>query len=253
MNKIEKAFETGKAFIAFITCADPDLDTTEQAVLAAVENGADLIELNIPFSDPTGVDGAIQKANLRALQGGVTTDKIFTFVENLRKKIAVPLVFSTYANVIFSYGTERFISACERIGIDGLIVPDLPYEEQDEFLPACEKHSVILISMISSTSKGRIQAIATNAKGFLYIMTCPGGSQEELAHIVTEIRQFTQIPCAVCVSACDAPYMLRTAALTDGIIEDATIVALMEKHGSSSPCYVGAYVQERKALLKGID
>lgn len=252
MNKIEKAFETGKAFIAFITCGDPDLQTTEQAILAAVENGANLIELNIPFSDPTGVDGAIQKANLRALQGGVTTDKIFAFVKQLRAKVEVPLVFSTYANVVFTYGTEKFLANCASVGIDGLIVPDLPFEEQDEFLPDCDKYGVVLISMVSVTSQKRIQAIASGAKGFLYIMTCPGGSSEELSEIVSQIRQVTDIPCAVCISSLDSPYVLQSAALTAGIIEDSSIVELMETHGAACAPYVGAYIRSRKAMLKAI-
>ena len=252
MNKIEKAFEKGKAFIAFITCADPDFATTEKTVLAAVENGADLIELNIPFSDPTGVDGAVQKANLRALQTGVTTDTIFAFVKQLRDKVDVPLVFSTYANVVFTYGIDRFLSGCADAGIDGLIVPDVPFEEQDEFLPCCEKYGVPLISMISVTSKKRIQAIASHARGFLYIMTCPGGTAEELSEIVSQIRKYTNLPCAVCISSTDSPYVLQSAALADGIIEDSSIVELMEKHGTACAPYVGAYIRSRKAMLKSI-
>ena len=164
MNKFRKAFENSKAFIGFITCGDPDLATTEKAVLAAVENGADIIELNIPFSDPTAVDATIQEANIRALEAGVTTDKIFDFVKALRPKVTIPLVFSTYANVVFSYGTERFLKTCREIGIDGLIVPDLPFEEHDEFLPDCKKYGITLISMISATSKARIKAIASAAE-----------------------------------------------------------------------------------------
>ena len=139
MNRISSAFDHGKAFIAFITCGDPDLETTGAAVREAVRNGADLIELGIPFSDPTAEGPVIQEASLRALQGGVTTDLIFTFVEDLRKDVSVPLVFMTYANVVFSYGAERFISSCARIGIDGLILPDLPFEEKGEFLPLCRQ------------------------------------------------------------------------------------------------------------------
>lgn len=133
MSNIKKAFENGKAFIAFITCGDPDLETTAAAVKAAVQNGADLIELGIPFSDPTAEGPVIQGANLRALNGGVTTDKIFAFVKELRRDVKVPMVFMTYANVVFSYGAEKFISTCRDIEIDGLILPDLPFEEKEEF------------------------------------------------------------------------------------------------------------------------
>ena len=133
MSKIKKAFEKGKAFIPFITCGDPDLETTAAVVRSAVENGADLIELGIPFSDPTAEGPVIQGANIRALKGGVTTDKIFDLVRELRQDIEIPMVFMTYANVVFSYGAERFIAACSELGIDGLILPDLPFEEKEEF------------------------------------------------------------------------------------------------------------------------
>ena len=252
MNKFQKAFENGKAFIAFLTCGDPDLTTTEASVIAAAEGGAGIIELNIPFSDPTAVDAPIQEANIRALQAGVTTDKIFAFVKALRPKVDVPLVFSTYANVVFSYGTERFLRTCRDIGIDGLIVPDLPFEEHDEFLPDCEKYGITLISMISATSKARIKAIASAAEGFLYIMTCPGGTKQQLEEVVSMIRKYTTLPCAVCISAEDAPYMMDTAALCDGIIEDTPIVELMKKRGTAAAPYVGAYIRGRKAMLNAL-
>ena len=148
MSNIKKAFENGKAFIAFITCGDPDLETTAAAVHAAVENGADLIELGIPFSDPTAEGPVIQGANVRALGGGITTDKIFAFVKKLRRDVAIPMVFMTYANVVFSYGAEKFISACKDLEIDGLILPDLPFEEKEEFQPLCGQYGVDLVLII---------------------------------------------------------------------------------------------------------
>ena len=156
MSNISKAFEHGKAFIPFVTCGDPSLDVTEEVVYAMVEAGADLIELGIPFSDPTAEGPAIQGANIRALAGGVTTDKVFDLVRKLRKKVTIPMVFMTYANVVFSYGSERFISTCKEIGIDGLILPDIPYEEKDEFDGICKQYDVDLISLIAPTSHERI-------------------------------------------------------------------------------------------------
>ena len=170
MSKIRYAFENGKAFIAFITCGDPDLATTAAAVRAAVANGADLIELGIPFSDPTAEGPVIQGANLRALRGGITTDQIFDFVKELRRDVKVPMVFMTYANVIFSYCADWFISTCKDIEIDGLIIPDLPFEEKEEFLPFCHKYGVDLVSLIAPTSENRIAMIAKEAEGFLYIV-----------------------------------------------------------------------------------
>ena len=174
MSNIRRAFENGKAFIPFITCGDPDLETTAAVVRAAVENGADLIELGIPFSDPTAEGPVIQEANVRALNGGVTTDKIFGLVRELRKNVTVPMVFMTYANVVFSYGSERFISTCREIGIDGLILPDVPYEEKEEFLSLCRKYGVDLVSLIAPTSENRIAMIAKEAEGFLYIVSSLG-------------------------------------------------------------------------------
>ena len=181
MSNIRKAFENGKAFIPFITCGDPDLETTKAAVREMVRNGADLIELGIPFSDPTAEGPVIQEANVRALSGGVTTDLIFEMVQELRtgspaggpvkndgepsgtEPVTVPMVFMTYANVVYSYGAERFISTCAGIGIDGIILPDLPFEEKEEFLPVCRKYGVDLISLVAPTSEDRIAMIAKEA------------------------------------------------------------------------------------------
>ena len=203
MSRIKEAFENGKAFIAFITCGDPDLATTAAAVRAAVANGADLIELGIPFSDPTAEGPVIQGANLRALSGGITTDKIFAFVKELRRDVKVPMVFMTYANVVFSYGAEKFISTCRDIEIDGLILPDLPFEEKEEFLPLCHIYGIDLISLIAPTSENRISMIAKEAEGFLYIVSSLGvtGTRSEiktdLASIVNVVRQNTDICVAI--------------------------------------------------------
>ena len=174
MNRIAEAFQKEKVFIPFITCGDPDLETTGKVVRAAVANGAGLIELGIPFSDPTAEGPVIQGANLRALSGGVTTDKIFDFVRDLRKDVEIPLVFMTYANVVFSYGAERFLKNCSAIGIDGIILPDVPFEEKEEFGGLCRKYGVALISMIAPTSENRVAMIAREAEGFLYIVSSLG-------------------------------------------------------------------------------
>lgn len=254
MSNIKKAFEQGKAFVAFITCGDPDLETTAAAVRAAVANGADLIELGIPFSDPTAEGPVIQGANIRALSGGVTTDKIFDLVRDLRTDITVPMVFMTYANVVFSYGTETFISTCKEIGIDGLILPDIPYEEKEEFLPICHKYDVELISLIAPTSENRISMIAKEAEGFLYIVSSLGvtGTRSEiktdLKSIVDVVRQNTDIPCAIGFGISTPEQAGKMAAISDGVIVGSAIVKLIEKYGKESPKYVGEYV---KAMKKG--
>ena len=252
MSKLQEVFAQGKALMAFVTAGDPDLSVTEQVIRSAVEAGANIIELNIPFSDPTAGDGNIQEANIRALQGGVTTDKIFALIEGLREDVSVPFVISGYANVVFSYGPDRFLSRCAGLGVDGLIVPDLPFEERDEFLPWCEKYGVDLISMVAATSRERITAIAGEAKGFLYIMACPGGTTRELKEIVEVVRTVTDVPCAVCLSSEDAPQFWETAELVDGVIEDAPIVALMGRFGTASPRQVGAHARRAVMQLKAI-
>ncbi len=248
MSRIKSAFENRKAFIAFITCGDPDLETTAAAVRAAAENGADLIELGIPFSDPTAEGPVIQDANIRALSGGVTTDKIFDLVRELRQDVQTPFVFS--------YGTERFLSACQDIGIDGLILPDLPFEEKDEFLPACRKYDVDLISLIAPTSADRIAMIAREADGFLYIVSSLGvtGMRNEiktdLSSIVSVIRQNTSLPCAIGFGISTPEQGRAMAAVSDGAIVGSAIIKLLEKYGKDAPAHIGKYVRTMKEALR---
>lgn len=256
MSNIQKAFANGKAFIPFITCGDPDLATTAAAVRAAAQNGADLIELGIPFSDPTAEGPVIQGANLRALQGGVTTDKIFAFVRQLRQDVKIPMVFMTYANVVFSYGAEKFISTCKEIQIDGLILPDLPFEEKDEFLPLCHQYGVDLISLIAPTSENRIAMIAKEAEGFLYIVSSLGvtGTRSEiktdLASIVSVVRQNTKIPCAIGFGISTPEQAKKMAGLSDGAIVGSAIIKILQKYGKDAPPYVGEYVQQMKKAVR---
>ena len=256
MSRIAEAFQHGKAFIPFMTCGDPDLETTAAAVRAAAQAGADLIELGIPFSDPTAEGPVIQEANLRALTGGVTTDKIFDLVRGLRTDVTVPMVFMTYANVIFSYGAERFIKTCAEIGIDGLILPDLPYEEKEEFLPQCRRYGVDLISFVAPTSDDRIEMIAREAEGFLYIVSSLGvtGTRSEittdLASIVKTVRRSTDIPCAIGFGI-STPEQARTmAAIADGAIVGSAIVKLFARYGREAPERVGEYVKTMKDAIR---
>lgn len=256
MSNIRKAFENGKAFIAFITCGDPDLETTAAAVREAVRNGADLIELGIPFSDPTAEGPVIQGANLRALNSGITTDKIFAFVKELRRDVKIPMVFMTYANVVFSYGAERFISTCKDIGIDGLILPDLPFEEKDEFRPLCGQYGVDLVSLIAPTSENRVAMIAKEAEGFLYIVSSLGvtGMRSEiktdLASIVKVVRENTDVPCAIGFGISTPEQAKKMADISDGAIVGSAIIKLLEKYGKDAPKYVGEYVKSMKDAIR---
>ncbi|MDE5996344.1 MAG: tryptophan synthase subunit alpha [Eubacterium sp.] len=256
MSKIKSAFENGKAFIAFITCGDPDLETTAKAVKAAAENGADLIELGIPFSDPTAEGPVIQGANIRALKGGITTDKVFEFVKEIRKDVNIPMVFMTYANVVFSYGADKFISKCRDVQIDGIILPDLPFEEKEEFSPICDQYDVDLISLVAPTSENRIAMIAKEAKGFLYVVSSLGvtGARSEiktdLKAIVDVVRENTDIPCAIGFGISTPEQARKMAELSDGAIVGSAIIKLLEKYGTDAPNYIGEYVKSMKDALR---
>lgn len=256
MTETAKAFENGKAFIPFITCGDPDLETSAKIVREAVANGADLIELGIPFSDPTAEGPVIQGANIRALKGGVTTDKVFDLVRELRKDVTVPMVFMTYSNVVFSYGADKFISTCKEIGINGLILPDLPYEEKEEFLPQCKKYGVDLISLIAPTSENRIAMIAKEADGFIYLVSSLGvtGTRSEIStdlkSIVDVIRQNTSVPCAIGFGISTPEQAKKMADIADGAIVGSAIIKIIEQYGKDAPKYVGEYVKSMKDAVR---
>ena len=252
MNRIASAFDHGKAFIAFITCGDPDLETTAACVRAAVAGGADLIELGIPFSDPTAEGPVIQEANERALKGGVTTDKILEMVKELRRDVAVPMVFMTYANVVYSYGIDRFCDRCLDVGIDGMILPDVPFEEKEEFAPACRKRGLAFISLIAPTSENRIAAIAKDAEGFLYVVSSMGvtGVRSEMTTdigaMVKLVRENTTIPCAVGFGISTPEQAKRMADLSDGAIVGSAIVRIIARYDRDAADAVRDYVKSMK-------
>ncbi len=258
MSNIKDAFANGKAFIAFITCGDPDIETTKKAVKEMVRNGADLIELGIPFSDPTAEGPVIQAADVRALKNGITTDKIFDMVREIRKDIKVPIVFMTYANVVFSYDSEKFISICRDIGIDGLILPDVPFEEKDEFDPICRKYGLDLISLIAPTSEDRISMIAKEAKGFVYIVSSLGvtGTRTEITtdigSMVKLVRKSTDIPCAVGFGISKPEQAAKMAGLSDGVIVGSAIIKIVAEEGRDSISHIGEYVKSMKDAIRDI-
>jgi tryptophan synthase alpha chain len=258
MSNIYKAFENGKAFIPFITCGDPDLETTKKIVKAAADNGADLIELGIPFSDPTAEGPVIQEANLRALSNGITTDDVFELVRDIRKEVFIPLVFMTYANVVYSYGIEKFLKTCSEIGIDGIILPDVPFEEKEEFAPVCEKYGVDFISMIAPTSENRIAMIAKEAKGFLYTVSSLGvtGTRSsittDLASIIDVVRKNSDIPAAIGFGISTPEQAAKMAAVSDGAIVGSAIIKILAQYGKDAPKYVGEYVKSMKDAVRGV-
>ena len=256
-NRISEAFAKGKAFIPFITCGDPSLEITEQLVYAMEEAGADLIELGIPFSDPTAEGPVIQEANVRALRGGVTTDKVFDMVTKIREKTDIPMVFMTYANVVFSYGTERFIEKAAKVGMDGLILPDVPFEEKEEFDSVCKKYGLDLISLIAPTSHERITQIAKEAQGFVYCVSSLGvtGTRAkittDIGAMVKLVKAAKDIPCAVGFGISTPEQAKKMAEQSDGAIVGSAIVKLCAAHGENCIPYVKEYVKSMKDAIRG--
>ena len=257
-NKITETFAKGKAFIPFITCGDPSLEITEQLVYAMEEAGADLIELGIPFSDPTAEGPVIQEANVRALRGGVTTDKVFDMVVKIRRKTSIPMVFMTYANVVFSYGTERFIKKAAECGMDGLILPDVPFEEKEEFDTVCKEYGLDLISLIAPTSHERITQIAKEANGFVYCVSSLGvtGTRAkittDIGAMVKLVKEAKDIPCAVGFGISTPEQAKKMAAQSDGAIVGSAIVKLCAAYGENCVSYVKEYVKSMKAAVNEI-
>ncbi len=249
MSRIHEAFENKKAFIPFITCGDPDLETTKKLVIAMAENGADLIELGIPFSDPTAEGPVIQEADNRALSNGATTAKVLAMAKELRKTVRVPMVFMTYANVVFAYGTEKFLSEAKEAEMDGLILPDVPFEEKEEFAALCQAYDMDLISMIAPTSKQRIRMIAKEAKGFIYVVSSMGVTgvrsqiTTDIASLIEEVRSVTDIPCAVGFGISTPETAAKMAKLSDGAIVGSAIVRQIAQYGKDSIEPVASFVK----------
>lgn len=255
MSNLQKAFDHGKAFISFLTCGDPDLDTTAALIEAMAGSGADLIELGIPFSDPTAEGPVIQAANLRALSAGATTDKIFEMVRQVRKTVRVPMVFMTYANVVFSYGTDRFLQTAAEVGMDGLILPDVPYEEKEDFAPACRKYGLDLISLVAPTSRERITKIAGEAAGFVYCVSSLGvtGMRSEITSdvgaMVKLVHQASDLPAAVGFGISTPEQAAQMAKQADGVIVGSAIVRLVGQYGKAAVRPVSDYVRAMKEAV----
>lgn len=256
--KTAEAFENKKAFISFITCGDPNLETTAELLVTMEKNGVDLIELGIPFSDPVAEGPVIQAANIRALASGTTTDKIFDMVRSVRPKLSIPLVFMTYANVVFSYGTERFVKTAAEIGVNGLILPDVPFEEKEEFSCVCDKYGLDLISLIAPTSEDRISMIAKEAKGFVYCVSSLGVTGQrnnittDIESMAAKVHENTTIPAAVGFGISTPEQAADIAKKCDGIIIGSAIVKIIAEHGSDSAPYVAEFTKSISNAVKSI-
>ncbi|QNU66228.1 tryptophan synthase subunit alpha [Ruminiclostridium herbifermentans] len=258
MSRINNAFVKDKAFIGFVTGGDPSIRKSEDFIMRMIEAGADLIEIGIPFSDPIAEGLVIQRANTRALAAGTTMDKLFALVMRLRRKTDVPLVFLTYINPVFRYGYDAFFNECQRTGIDGVIIPDLPFEEQAEVCEVAYKHGVDIISLIAPTSEERIDSIAKSARGFIYIVSSMGvtGVREkittDLAAMVKRIKRVKNIPTAVGFGISTPTQAEEIAQLADGVIVGSAIVKLIELYGENADDKIFEYVKEMKEAIKGV-
>lgn len=257
MNKnIERAFDHGKAFVAFVTCGDPNLDTTKKIILALERAGCDLIELGIPFSDPTAEGPVIQEANERALSNGCTTDDVFEMIKEVRKETSIPMVFMTYANVVFHYGTEKFCQKMVDTDMSGMILPDVPYEEKDEFETVCHQYGLDFIRMIAPTSHDRIKMIANDAQGFLYCVSSLGvtGTRSKITTNVNEmvdiVRSVSDIPCGIGFGISTPEQAKKMTEKADAAIVGSAIIKIIAKYGKEAPDHVEAYVRSMVEAIR---
>ncbi|MCD8118602.1 MAG: tryptophan synthase subunit alpha [Lachnospiraceae bacterium] len=256
MNRIKNAFSNGKAFIAFLTGGDPDYDTSLKAIRAAIEGGADLIEIGVPFSDPIAEGVVIQEADLRALAGGMTTDKIFDLAAEVRAQSEVAICLMTYLNPVFHYGYEKFFAKCAQAGVDGVIIPDMPYEEKEEAAVVARTHGVDVVSLIAPTSENRIRTIAGEAEGFLYVVSSMGVTgmraeiKTDLESIMEVVRQVQKVPAAIGFGINTPEQAKKYAAISDGVIVGSAIVKIVEKYREEAPEHVYEYVKSMKDAIR---
>nr|WP_315023321.1 tryptophan synthase subunit alpha [uncultured Aminipila sp.] len=248
--------EKQKTFIGFITAGDPTIEKTKEFIFEMIKGGADLVEIGIPFSDPIAEGTVIQAANIRALSKGIDTDKVFQLVCEVRKESGIPLVFMTYLNLVFSYGYDKFFKRCQETGADGIILPDLPFEEKKEVTEVAHKYGVEVISLIAPTSENRIKMIAQEATGFVYLVSSMGvtGMRNEiktdLESIIKVIRENTEIPCFVGFGINTPEQAAEISPKCDGVIVGSAIVNIIEKHGENAGKYVFNYVKSMKDSIK---
>lgn len=255
MSRLQEVFGKGKAFVAFLTAGDPTAECTVNYILKMEKAGADLIEIGIPFSDPTAEGAVIQEASLRALRGGMTTEGVFHIVEEVRKRSRVPIALMTYLNPVFHYGYEAFFARCRSLGVDGIIVPDLPFEEKGEAEEVAGRFGVDVISLIAPTSMERIRLIAKEAKGFIYVVSSMGVTgvrsqiTTDIAGMVEEIRAVTDTPCAIGFGISTPKQAGEMAHYADGVIVGSAIVRLIEQYGEAAGEEIYRYVSDMKAAI----
>jgi tryptophan synthase alpha chain len=256
MSKIADAFKNGKAFVGFVTAGDPNLEVSEQIMLNMVKAGCDLIEIGIPFSDPIAEGPVIQEANLRSLGQGTTTDKVFELTKKVSSQVDIPLVYMTYLNVLFKYGYDKFLQKAKEVGISGVIIPDMPYEEKDELQSVAKNYGIEVVSLIAPTSEDRIKMIANDAEGFVYAVSSLGvtGTRSEiktdLKSITSAIKEATDIPVAIGFGINTPEQAKKYSDLADGVIVGSAIVKIIAQYGVDAPSHVYDYVKSMKDAIR---
>lgn len=247
-----------KALITYVTAGDPNLERTEDLVVAMEKAGADLVELGIPYSDPLADGPVIQAASQRALKSGTTLDKIFHMVENIRTRTQIPLILMTYINPILQYGVERFAARAAKAGVDGLIIPDLPVEEEEILSGPVREAGLVIIPLIAPTSTDvRIARIAGQAQGFIYCVSLTGvtGVREQLNlnidPFLERVRKFTDQPLAVGFGVSGPDQARAVAQKSDGVIVGSALVKIIAEHGDTgeTPEKVAQLVKNLKEAI----
>ncbi len=258
MSNITKALQGKKSLITFLTAGDPSLAHSEEYIVSMAEAGADLIEIGIPFSDPIAEGEVIEAANARALQAGTTLDGIFAMVQRVRQQVCVPLVFLSYMNPIFNYGYARFFEKCQECGVNGIIIPDLPFDEVTEkslMAPHAQKHGVDIISLIAPTSAARMEKIAKQAEGFIYLVSSLGvtGMRSEittdLRSMTTLIKQHSPLPVCVGFGLSTPQQVADITEYADGAIVGSAFVKIIAAEGREAKEPLRRFVQQLKAAL----
>ncbi|MDP3791047.1 MAG: tryptophan synthase subunit alpha [Candidatus Omnitrophota bacterium] len=264
MNRIDKKFKElkkgkKKAFIAYVTAGDPNLSATKSIVLALEGAGVDIIELGIPFSDPLADGPTIQAASHRALLKGATLRKIFSLVGILRKATDIPIVFMTYYNPVLRYGIEHFVKSCKKAGVDGVIIPDLPFEEARDLTAFSKIAGIATIFLAAPTStRARIGGIAKNSSGFVYYVSLTGvtGARSRLPAEVTSkvklIKSVTKKPVAVGFGVSTVRQAREVSKFSDGVIVGSAIVKIIENNQKNNKALLSKVSSFAKTLAKAI-
>lgn len=260
MSKVREAFDKRiknkqKALVTYIVSGDYGYEKTKENIRAMVEGGSDLIEIGVPFSDPIAEGVVIQEASQQSLLQGTTLVGIFEMVKELKEDIETPFVMMMYLNTIYRFGTERFFSLCNECGIDGVIVPDMPFEEKEEIQGVATKHGVDNISLVTPTSHDRIATIAKEAEGFLYCVSSIGvtGTRSEFETdfnaFFDVIKKNAKIPCAVGFGISGPEQAKKMSQYCDGVIVGSAIVKIIREHGEESPKLVKEFVQSLRNAI----